>query len=302
MSTIELPQFPLGVYEGIDNRTYHARGDIISNTGLGYLLEAPAKFHGRYLDEERHRFKPEFTKATAAQLHGTLAHCAILEPDQFASRFPIGPTVNRATNAWKDFCKAHPDKDCIQEEQRDIAFAQAASVRRDPRIAHILSRGRCELSAYWVDGGQVVDHETGEITERTPVHCRVRPDWVHEANDRQVFLADVKTYASAAPVPFGLQVARQGYDRQAAFYTDGYEHASGKSVEGFVFIAVEQEFPFLCAAYTLPPKWLQRGRVHYRRALAAYRQAVDSSRWVGYTDGVQDLAVPGWVEREVASE
>lgn len=298
----ELPPFPLGLFDGIENSTYHASGgSILSNTGLGLLLEAPAKFHGRYLDEGRHRFKQPAEKPTLAQLHGTLAHCAILEPDQFASRFPVGPTVSRATKEWKFFCEDHPGKDCIQEEQRAVAFAQAASVRRDPKIAHILSRGKCEVSAYWIDGGESVD-EDGEIHKTAPVHCRARPDWVHDGGSGYAFLADVKTYGSAAPSEFGRQVARMGYDRQDAFYTDGYGIAAQVEVDAFVFICVEQTYPFLCAAYTLPDKWIQRGRVHYRMALAEYRKSMATGEWRQYTEGVQDLVVPGWVEREISRE
>lgn len=301
-----MSDFPIGLVRNQTNAAYHSRADILSNSILGDILEAPAKYYGKHLDPERHAFAPEPKAPTSSQLHGTLAHCAILQPDLFDSFFVVGPTANRNTNEWKHFVRDNPDRVAIQEDQRRTAFAQSKSVRSNPKIAHQLSLGEAEVSAYWIDHRERVDEETGEVTDDS-VHCRCRPDWVHDGGRGSGFLLDVKTYASASMRDFGLQVARSDYDRQAAWYSDGFEAAHAQSgssfdVEGFVFVAVETEYPFLCSAYTLPQPWLQRGRVHYRTALAKYRQSRATNYWPSYTEGVQDLVVPGWVEKEVAKD
>lgn len=110
------------------------------------------------------------------------------------------------------------------------------------------------------------DPATGEL-------CRCRPDWAHPTGDRGVILVDVKTCGDASPREFGRQVARKGYHRQAAFYSDGYEIASGKRVLGFVFVAVESTWPFAASA---PAALLANpsrhvGDVHHRALVGSDR-------------------------------
>lgn len=266
-----------GIYHEIENETYHA-GPGISNSGLGDILQSPRHYYARHLDPARPARTP-----TQPQEDGTIAHCAILEPDQFHERYVVGPDVSRATKAWKEACAANPGKTLIKPDQYTRAMLQRDAVWAIPDVAEALSAGRPEVSAYWNDP------ETGVL-------CRCRPDWVHET-PAGVILLDAKTYSDASPREFARQVARMRYYRQASFYSDGYAVASGKPVLGFVFAAVETNYPFAASATMLDEEALAVGANEYRRALDIYAECLRTNAWPGYPQSIGVMSLPAWAMR-----
>lgn len=265
-----------GIYHGIDIDAYH-RGPGISKSGLDLIAKAPAHYYAKYLDPSR----PEDDKQTASQLDGELAHCAILEPDEFSKRFIVGPDVSRATKVWKEFAEAHSGLTAIKPDQYKAAWAQAASVNRLPEVAAALKSGKPEVSAYWID-------------EETGVLCRCRPDFVHDVGDAGVILVDVKTCGDARPSEFVRQIARMRYHVQNAFYSDGYAIASGRPVLGFLFASVEMDYPHTASAIMLDEDSIEQGRKDSRRALDTYAACLASGEWPAYGNEVHLARLPGW--------
>jgi hypothetical protein len=255
---------------------YHAMAPV-SKSQLDVLDLSPFIFYARHRDPKR-----PAPVAKTGQLEGNLAHCAILEPDQFAERYAIGPTVNRNTNIWKEFVKSLPTGiTAIQEDQCEVAMRQAESVRALPEIGDALKVGKAEVSAFWTGP------ETG-------VSCRCRPDWVNDCGEAGDILLDVKTYSIASPNEFRRQVARKRYDVQAAFYSDGYAAASGRPVLGFVFVAVETEWPYAANAFMLDEESLESGRQKYLKNLRTYAECERTSTWPGYSTGIDIIRLPQW--------
>lgn len=271
------------VYD-LSNEAYHA-GEGISNSGLALIGKSPAHYFGMKLDPKR-----PAPVEKAGQLEGTLAHCATLEPGEFDKRFVVGPDCRRGTKVWDAFeASLTPGQIGIKPDQRSVAFAQAASLRALPDVAALLAKGRPEVSAYWID------EKTGEL-------CRCRPDWVHPVNDEGEILLDVKTYSDASPREFARQVARKGYHLQDAFYSDGYEIASGKKVLGFVFAAVETTYPYAACACMLDDQGREVGRAEYRRLLDRYAECKRTNSWPGYSQAVELISLPAWASVPVITE
>lgn len=256
---------------------YHSRPDV-SKSGLDIIAQSPHHYWARKMAQDR---PPEPVRG--GQLEGSLAHCAILEPDQFFTRYAIGPTVNRNTKAWKEFVEANPDRIALQDEQVTAAFAQARAVRAIPDVADLLSSGAAEVSAFWTD-------------ESTGVACRCRPDWAHPVGDDAVILLDVKTYSDASPEEFRRQVARKRYHVQDAFYSDGYEAASGLRVLAFVFVAVETAYPYAASACMLGADDQDVGRRLYKADLATFQQCQQTGVWPGYGDTINLINLPAWAK------
>lgn len=276
--TTVAPTLP-GVYYGLDNAAYHAGTHAVSNSMLRDFAISPLHCYSRHFDPKR---PPR--KVKAGQLEGSLAHCALLEPDQFRARYPIGPTVSRTTKIWKEFAEGClPYETPIQQEQADVAFTQARSLRAIPDVGTMLSRGHAEVSVYWIDT------ETGLL-------CRCRPDWrwTHPEREDAVMLFDAKTYSDASPTEFARQVARKSYHGQAAWYSDGYAQATGHEVLGFVFGAVETEFPFAAAACTLDEQSIAKGRSENRALLDAYATCLRTGVWPGYSETISVMTLPAW--------
>lgn len=287
-----------GVYHDLSNEEYHACKFAVSNSGLGDILQSPFHYYSRHLDPNR---PPQPVRA--GQLEGTLAHCAILEPDEFSKRYrvipkdaPRRPTAAQRTAknpsassvasvAWWDAWEAETGgAEIITADQYDTAMRQAESVRRLPEVAEALGRGFAEASAFWKD-------------EETGVMCRVRPDWVSDTG-AGVILLDVKTYSDASPDEFARQVARKGYARQDGMYSDGYGNAAGVDVEAFYFIAVESTWPFAASVCQLDDESADAGYMQYRDALHRYANCVKNNEWPGYPNGVNSIRMPGWALRQ----
>lgn len=275
-----------GVYPGIPIERYHSDSYAVSNSGLSDLMKTPFHFYSLHLDPNRP--PPDKSEDTVARQDGHLAHCTILEPLMFHSRYIVGPEVRRGTKAWEAFEALHPDKEVIKSGQYETARAQALSVRRMPDVAELLGRGEPEVSVYW-DERLIIDNDTGETIN---VRCRCRPDWVHPVNDDSVILADVKTCGDASPYEFAKQIKRMGYHRQDAFYRRGYEKATGKKVLAFVFIAVEMKWPYASSAVMVDESDVEDGHHENQRLLQLYVKCLSTNTWPSYTQTIVPVSIP----------
>lgn len=267
-----------GVYTNISNERYHA-GPGISKSGLDLIDRCPLIYYGKKLDPERPRIE---YKEKPGQLEGTLAHCAVLEPDEFEQRYVVGPDCRRGTNQWKAFEQMNPDKVIIKTGQYDAAMRQGDRVRAHPIVREAMGKGIAEASAYWVD-------------ERTGILCRCRPDWAHTASESEVILADLKTYSSADPDEFRHQAARKRYHVQDSFYTCGYSNAANVDVLAFLFVAVETEYPHAVSVIELDHQSKELGMRGWRDNLATLRHCLNTDQWDGYGDDVKTAALPRWI-------
>jgi len=283
-----------GLYPDLGIDQYH-QGRGISKTGLDLVAKSPAHYYARYLDPQR---PPEPSRA--GQLEGSLAHCALLEPDEFFKRYASLPpdAPRRPTEAqwkaknpspesiasmawWEKFNADHVGKQIITGEQATTAFRQAESVRKLPDVREILEVGAAEQSAYWIDP------ETGEL-------CRCRPDWNRPCGESEVILLDLKTYSSACPAEFARQVARKRYHVQDGFYSDGYGTASKRTVLDFVFVAVETEWPYFACAMRLDPASREQGQRQYQRDLAIFARCKENNEWPPYSQEIETISLPAW--------
>lgn len=266
-----------GIYYGISNADYHA-SEGVSKSGLDLIAKSPAHYYAKKLDPNR----PPEEEQTAAQLDGELAHCAILEPQEFDKRFWVGPDVTRSTKQWKDFAESIPNGGTgIKPGQNSAAWMQAASVNSIPDLREGLLNGHSEVSAYWID-------------EETGVLCKCRPDRVHDCGDAGVILIDVKTCGNASPAEFSRMIAKHRYHVQDAYYSEGFAIASGRRVLGFVFAAVETSYPYAASAIQLDDESRDQGRLDFRRDLSTYAKCKDSGVWPGYGNEIHIARLPGW--------
>jgi len=294
MTDTAVYELPTGTVHGLGIDAYHSSPGI-SKTGLDRINRSPWHYWSLTMDPAR---PPE--KEHSGQLEGQLAHCAILEPDEFEKRYAVLPAdaPRRPTDAqwnakkpspesvaamewWREWNEKNAGRIIITHEQRETAMRQAEAVRRLPDVAEALARGHAEVSAYWNDP------ETGVL-------CRCRPDWVHPAGESGVILLDVKTYSDASPDEFRRQVARKRYHLQDSFYSDGYGLAAGVEVLAFIFLAVETEWPYAASAVMLDEASRDQGRYEYRRNLDTYAQCLRTEQWPGISAGIEQVSLPAW--------
>ena len=263
-----------GLIHHLDIEAYHS-GPGISKSGLDDM-DPPARYYALHLDPNR----PERVQ-TAAQRVGQLAHCAILEPEEFAKRYAVGPDCSRATKAWKEWeLSLAPGVDAIKPDEASVAWAQRESVLKLPGMKEILSAGKAEVSAFWED-------------PYTGVLCRCRPDYAADCG----VLLDVKTVGNSSPEDFRLQAARMRYDVQDAFYSEGYGIASNSPVERFLFLTVETSYPYLAAIHEFLPESKAAGAEKVRAALTTYAKCLAENTWPNYGSEIHQIQLPAWALR-----
>jgi exodeoxyribonuclease VIII len=279
------PARVLGLVPDLSNEDYQASPGL-SSSQLQDLARSPAHYWGLHRDPRR---PPAPTRA--GQLEGTLAHCALLEPDEFDARYvrlkpgdPARPTeaqihaANRsaktldAIDFWRMLRAANPHAlEFITPTQYEVAMRQADNLRALPEVAELLDAGSPEISAYWVD-------------EETGVYCRCRPDWAHPAGDTGCVLLDVKTCEDATDEGFRWVIKRKGYFRQDAHYSRGFGAAARRTVHGFVFAAVESAWPYVARTHTIDGPSREQAEQENAALLRLYAKCERDGLWPGGRD------------------
>lgn len=209
---------------------------------------------------------------------GTAIHCAVLEPDEFTTRFVRGPSDRRGLR-WKELREEHGDAlvtEADYDAARDVrdAVAKHAALRRVlPGMAH-------EVSAFAVD-------------PITGLPMRARFDAIDK---RRGFGVDLKTTTDARATTFVRRVSDLGYHAQEALYTD-IARLCGRDVEAFLFVVVETAAPYAVALFELGPDDVAEGRAAMRAALDLWARCKERNEWPAYGADVQPLALPRWAYR-----
>lgn len=293
---MDASDLPLGVVHDMPAERYHAV-DAMSNSALSALKRSPRHYWATYLAPGR----PERVE-TPSMFTGTLAHCAMLEADAMAARYIVTPedAPRRPTAAqwgakkpsadsqsamawWSDFNARSAGRQIVTAEQFDATWQQLEAVQGVPELAALLQSGASEVSFFWIDP------ETG-------VHCKARADHVHRLADGRAILLDLKTTSDASPEQFARSVWNFGYHRQDAWYSRGYELASGEAVAAFVFGVVTSDYPFIAVPYMLDDAAKAIGAEQCRDLLATYAQCKAAGYWPAYGSGVQLLSLPAWAK------
>lgn len=253
---------------------YHSRSEL-SSTGARLLLESPAKF--------KHRQDHPQGGKRAFDV-GSAAHAKILGVGDDVIEYPeehLTPSGNVSTKAatvnWAD---ARRSEGLIPVSPADIAevHAMAESV-----LAHPSARALLEME------GQ---REVSVVTEVDGVPTRARFDALTQGS--KVIGVDLKTTRKTAEHRgFARAAVDLGYHVQEAWYTDAMA-AEGVELDGFTFIVVEKEAPFLVGVNQLDVVFRQMGVAAAREARKRYRECMESGVWPGYSEKIELASPPAW--------
>lgn len=280
----------LGIVEGMPFEDYLAV-DALSASGLKLLARSPWHY--------KHRVE---TPQTRPMLRGSLAHCALLEPDAVEQRYVVAPqdAPRRPTKAQLQAKKPSPDsaaamawwaqfeaslagREMVTTDEFAVCQSQIEAVVAQPELAAILRAGRSEVSVFWIDA-------------KTGIYCKARPDFLPEPDGRTVTPLDLKTCADESPGGFGRAAARLRYDLQAAHYTAGIEAATGLQVGQFVFGAVSNKPPVLAVPYVLTDEVRDQGREERLELMDRLAWCQRENEWPAYGSGIQLLDFPAYAK------
>lgn len=251
-----------GIYDGIDENTYHSDRDSLSSTGAKTILEpgGPAKL----------RYAPR--KDSKAFDYGTVAHLLILGAG--ASLAVVDAKDWRTKDAREARDSAYADgKTPILKHEFQRAQDLAGAVHTHPLAGFLFSEGIAERSIWAHDPA-------------TGARIRCRPDW-----HRGTAFVDLKTTLDAGQ--FDKSIESYRYHQSAAHYL--YTAAcAGIDVDMFVFVAVEKEPPYLIDVCELSPADLDTGRDLTRAAIDLFAHCQRTDTWPGLLEILRVAQLPEW--------
>ena len=234
------------------------------------------------------------TEATPAMAFGTLVHSMILEPDTVDKLYHV-MTASATTKAGKaEKTKALEEgKTIVNASDFTKAKAMQARVQAHPAASWLLGLpGHSEVSMFWE-----MQTEDGRIRQ-----CKARADRIAKVGDGEVII-DLKTTSGAvSPAELEKTVARFGYHRQAAWYSDGYERIAGKAPMGFYFIFVSTAAPYLVTACKMDDESSAIGWGDCLKAERLLYEAEKSGVWHGYADQLIEIGLPQWAYKQACEE
>jgi hypothetical protein len=249
----------------ITNEQYHADPAISASHLKAITQQSPYHYWSRFLDPKRPTVEP-----SSAMRLGSLAHCAVLEPDELSKRYAIAP--DRRSNAGKAAAAemAANGIEAVSEPEMALALNMADAVRQHPYAAALLADGKAEQSFWWDD-------------KATGQRCKCRPDWYQGTT-----IVDLKTCQDASPNAFARACATFAYHTQAAHYLNG------TFADRFVFVAVEKTYPFCVGIYELDAAAMAAGAEQCRIGLQTISDCRAINEWPGYTTTCDTIAMPNW--------
>lgn len=221
---------------------------------------------------------------TEAMMTGHAAHVAVFEPKRYDREFIVKPKFDHRKKKEKAESLAF-DAQAEKDGKRVISSANAVmavniekALRANSVAKAIMDRGESEVSLVWHDSN-------------TDVLCKARMDWLTPH-----IIADLKTTKDASPEGFRGEIARYGYDVQAAFYREGLATLTGAKPLPFIILAVEKTGQYLNCVHTIGPWTLLAGQSKFKRALYVYATCMATGKWPGYPEKVE-TEMKQWVLR-----
>lgn len=256
-----------GIYEGIENKAYHADPALGSTSLKTLASRTPA--HWKW--ESEHPVHKDIYDL------GTVAHSLILEDDQ--SGVVVIDVEAKRGKVWTEPADAAVNDGKIPLKRSEWEMVKAM---RDSVMAHPLARAaftdhRAEESVFWEEDGQLL---------------KCRPDaW------KPSLLVDLKTAASADPREFGRTAYKLGYAQSADHYTEGVRIMTGETLP-FLFVNVEKSPPYLVSVVQLDDEALAAGRAMNDRAKRIYTECLAANTWPGY-ESDEPIKLPWWGIRDI---
>lgn len=214
---------------------------------------------------------------------GTTLHCALLEMEEFASRYVKMPEYELRTTAGK--ANAEHFKESMSGGGRIVLTSEEytlVSNMRDSVLAHPTARAylesqcRNEHSIFW---------------SRDEVKMKCRPDNLPDWEKFGITAVDVKKIDNIDHLARSIRMFR--YYVQAPVYLDGIKALTGEDGR-FVFIAVGERRSIgrhPVRVFELPLEWMERGRDEYLSDIEVVKEISE----FGICNPVEVLEMPKWI-------
>jgi len=193
------------------------------------------------------RYFEKGSPTTSAMTFGRAFHLAILEPEVFSEQVAIYDGKTKRGKAWDEFSETNKGKDIITEIEFECIKGMETALVGNEEIIEFLV-GKKEVAMVWEDS-------------LSSVRCKGKVDILNGNT-----IVDIKTTQDASFEAFRRSAYKYGYNRQAAFYLDGF------GAKEFVFIVIEKKAPYNIGVYHCSDDFIESGRNEYSSLLMDYKK------------------------------
>jgi hypothetical protein len=290
---------PVAVYRNLPFSDYckiQAMNQSLAKTYSEEYEGCPALF--------RHLSEAEDTSDSEALRFGRAMHTALLEPDLYREQYYIlTPNDLEAIFAqWKSAGVTFKSKaaymrfDSYQAAMdagargfttstayREFCAAIGKEIinKQDAATIAGMVRGIADNESVWktVHNAKLDDCEVSvtsamQFKDGTSIPIKARLDIVIQGDS----VVDLKTTRSTNARRFALDVARYGYDVQAAWYLRCALDA-GLDCKRFGFLAQEKTPPYISVIHWLPAGWVKYAKIRMREILGSIKHSLETDSW-----------------------
>ncbi len=246
-----------------DRQTYD-KTEALNYSGAKALLISGLHYQ-QYLKRDQEQ--------TPALILGSAIHCAVLQPDLYASLYATAPEgIDRRTTAgkaaWAEFATLNAGKTILKAEDA-LTVDQMSVAARELLAKHKVTIARAEVM-YAVD------------------YCGCPLKSAIDLISEDGYIWDLKSCLDASPKGFLAAVRSFRYNLQQHFYRTVYEIETKERPRGFRFACVEKE-TMATAVYELGPELTSYAIADFEKAVTLYKSCSALGEWPGYSDEVQTI-------------
>ena len=273
---IEYPSKVVGMKEHLYRE---AKG--IGGSSIKDLLESVAHFEMDKVFTESTRKRMDF---------GTAYHMALLEPDNFKTRYVVANGVpenkdgspKKSSSEFKGLCANNPGKSILSIPEYNAISQMSDNLFNHSEARKLFSEGDAEVSWFSKD-------------EDTNLLLKGRTDFISETFG---YIVDLKTTSDSSKKGIMRTIENFGYALQASHYIRLVKDFTGEDFRYFL-VFVQSSAPFLVNVCELSEEYLYWGSNMCQLALKKYADYLSASedRKVhlrGYDESIISVELPHW--------
>lgn len=246
-----------------------------------------------------------------AKAFGRAIHCRLLEPDRYKMEYRVATPCSAivasgknkglrcgnesslywpAENVW--LCGTHRKTDCVEPED----YVSESEAQKIEAIADKVKNHKV-VRLFRQSGG----FEASIVFRIGDIECKGRVDKLiidkpHAPNT----IIDIKKVrvGHGGREAFSRAILNYHYASKAAWYVDAAMRVHGLAEPPhFIWVAVEDDYPFSIGVYAATDETLAIGREEYQGWLETYRRCQETGEWPGYGVDIEPMGLPDWYIR-----
>lgn len=253
---------------------YYDKPALSSTAINNFIIESPARFWAETpLNPDAKKWKE-----TDALILGRATHTLLFEPHLFNSQYWVH-NLNRQTKAFKEQ-KLECGLPDIKQDVFDNIQKMIEAVHNHSIAKNLVNRGEAEQEFFW---------------QRKDMQCKGKTDYIKNG-----YIVDYKTFDWAGNGKSAIEkwqraIVSYGYHRQAEFYLDGVQRATGEVMKGFIHILQDKKVPSNIGVMLMDKDSLIIAHEENEAAIYDIKNRLDNNNWFDFdqTQVIQS-GLPEW--------